>query len=182
MEVEKELGKIDQLNYVILRPAIIYRCRGSCRPNALVDPRSYLSTSWGDSTTFMAQCTNFLKFCRLSVHGVKSVIIVVLFQEVHNNTVHVIDVCRAIWHICNSSQVTSGQVFHVSDDADTTLGDLAEIIADLFEIKYKFVGKMLSTLAKVSTSFHFIQQTIFHFVLSENFMHLNFPFLVNSLT
>ena len=45
--------------------------------------------------------------------------------------------------------MSSGQVFHVSDDADTTLGDLAEIIADLFEIKYKFVGKMLSTLAKV---------------------------------
>lgn len=72
-------------------------------------------------------------------------------SEVHNNTVHVTDVCRAIWHLCNCSEVASGEVFHVKDDADTTLGDLAEIMANLFEIKYKFVGKMLSTLAKVYT-------------------------------
>lgn len=76
-------------------------------------------------------------------------------SEVHNNTVHVVDVCRAIWHLCNSSHVSVGQVYNVCDDGDTTLGDLAEITAELFEVKYKFVGKMLSTLAKVSVVFRF---------------------------
>lgn len=69
--------------------------------------------------------------------------------EVHNNTVHVTDVCRAIWHLCVSDNVKSGDVFNITDGSDTTFGDLAEIIASIFEIKYKFLGKMLSTLAKV---------------------------------
>lgn len=50
-----------------------------------------------------------------------------------------------------------GQVYNVCDDADTTLGDLAEITAELFEVKYKFVGKMLSTLAKVSSILFLLQ-------------------------
>ncbi|XP_057366632.1 dTDP-glucose 4,6-dehydratase-like isoform X2 [Daphnia carinata] len=124
MEVEKELRQIDQLDYVILRPAIIYG----------VGDRVGL-TPW---LILGAIYRHLGETLQLLWHN-----------EVHNNTVHVIDVCRAIWQICNSNQVTSGQVFHVSDDADTTLGDLADIIADLFEIKYKFVGKMLSTLAKL---------------------------------
>lgn len=76
--------------------------------------------------------------------------------DVHNNTVHVNDVCRAIWHVCVSQQVASGDIFNVVDDGDTTVGDLAEITANLFEIKYKFVGKMLSTLAKVCVSVSFL--------------------------
>ena len=73
--------------------------------------------------------------------------------DVHSNTVHVSDLCRAIWHVCvNTQQVASGQVFNVVDSADTTLADLAEIVADIFEIKFSFVGKMLSTLAKVIQS------------------------------
>ena len=59
------------------------------------------------------------------------------------------DVCRAIWHVCQSNQINSGEIFNVSDNADTTFGHLAKATADLFEIKYSFVGKMLSTLAKV---------------------------------
>ena len=70
-------------------------------------------------------------------------------SDVHNNTVHVSDVCRAIWHVSQSNQINSGEIFNVSDNADTTFGHLARITADLFEIKYSFVGKMLSTLAKV---------------------------------
>ena len=70
-------------------------------------------------------------------------------SDVHNNTVHVVDVCRAIWHLCVSNKVPSGEVYNLSDNADTTLGHLAEMTAQLFEIKYKFIGKMLSTLAKV---------------------------------
>nr|CAH0111561.1 unnamed protein product [Daphnia galeata] len=125
LEVEKELQKIDQLNYVVLRPAIIY--------------------GTGDRVGL----TPWLILGAIYRH-LGETLQLLWHNEVHNNTVHVIDVCRAIWHVCiNSNQVSSGQVFHVSDDADTTLGDLAEIIADLFEIKYKFVGKMLSTLAKL---------------------------------
>ncbi|XP_046654469.1 uncharacterized protein LOC124348262 [Daphnia pulicaria] len=124
LEVEKELKKIDQLNYVVLRPAIIYGI--------------------GDRVSL----TPWLILGAIYRH-LGETLQLLWHNEVHNNTVHVTDVCRAIWHVCNSNQVSSGQVFHVSDDADTTLGDLAEIIADLFEIKYKFVGKMLSTLAKL---------------------------------
>lgn len=66
----------------------------------------------------------------------------------HNNTVHVTDLCRAIWHSCINIE-ESGLVFNVADDGDTKLGDLAQLVADIFEIKFSFVGKMLSTLAKL---------------------------------
>jgi nucleoside-diphosphate-sugar epimerase len=73
--------------------------------------------------------------------------------DVHWDTVHVTDVCRAIWYVCTASHVPSGQVYHVTDEGSTTLGTLSDLTASLFEIKSSFVGKTLSMLAKVSEQF-----------------------------
>ena len=70
-------------------------------------------------------------------------------DNVHSNTVHVSDVCRAIWHVAQSNQINSGEIFNVCDNADTTFGNLAKVTADLFEIKYKFAGNIVSNFAKV---------------------------------
>ena len=72
--------------------------------------------------------------------------------DVMNNTVHVADVCRAIWHVCTSNRVESGRVYHLTDDGETTIGNLAELTAQLFEIKFSFIGKALSMLATVIRS------------------------------
>ena len=69
--------------------------------------------------------------------------------DVHRSTIHVTDLCRAIWTVCVSSKLVSGQVFNVSDGSNCTMGDVAEIVSGLFNIQYNFVGKTLSTIANV---------------------------------
>ena len=144
LEVEKELNKIDQLNYYVLRPAITY---GLGDRVGLSNKKNYnlLCISIFNHVIYSAPWLILGAVYRHLGEPLQ----LLWNGEVHNNTVHVSDVCAAIWHLCMSNQVKVGQVYHVCDDADTTIGNSADITADLFEIKYKFVGKMLSTLAKV---------------------------------
>lgn len=63
------------------------------------------------------------------------------------NTVHVEDCARAIVFLCQRG--VTQEVFHVVDDADSTQGSLAQIIADIFDIKVDYYGSAASHLAKL---------------------------------
>jgi nucleoside-diphosphate-sugar epimerase len=65
------------------------------------------------------------------------------------NTVHVEDVCRAIWEVGRRPEA-SGQIYNVVDDADSTQGSLAQLVSEIFKINYDYYGTAISTLAKVS--------------------------------
>ena len=92
-------------------------------------------------------------------------------KDVHMNTVHVSDVCHAVWHACTTSSTPADRLYHVADGADTTLGQLAQLTAEIFEIKFNFVGKTLSMLAKVyhSSSLAWFYFTVLH---STNDIHV----------
>jgi len=125
MEVEKNLGNIPNLNYAVIRPAITY--------------------GTGDCTGL----TPWLILGAIYRH-LNEPLRLLWGADVHRSTIHVIDLCRAIWTVCVSTKLVSGQVFNVSDGSSCTMGDVAAIVSELFDIKHKFVGKTLSTVAHLS--------------------------------
>lgn len=66
----------------------------------------------------------------------------------HMNTVHVIDVARAIWHVANRDD-TIGQTYNLVDEGDSTQGSISAMVSELFNINHDYWGTALSTLAKV---------------------------------
>lgn len=65
------------------------------------------------------------------------------------NTVHVDDLCKAIWHVCGREDTLS-QIYNVVDDGNTTQGLISEIVSNLFHINHDYWGNALSTIVKVS--------------------------------
>jgi len=63
------------------------------------------------------------------------------------NTVHVHDVCRAIWHSCTT--VAPGSLFNLADKSDTTQGSLNTILEDLFGIETGFQSTLASQAAQL---------------------------------
>lgn len=64
------------------------------------------------------------------------------------NTVHVRDMCRAIWTLGTKPEANR-QTYNVVDEANSTQGSLAEIVAEIFKINHDYYGTAISTLAKV---------------------------------
>lgn len=89
-------------------------------------------------------------------------------------TVHVLDMCRAIWHACLHGK--SGEIYHIVDKGNTSKyflsievdselimfgckinlfsfysaqGKISEIVSDIFNINHDYFGTAMSTLAKV---------------------------------
>ncbi|KAF9405595.1 hypothetical protein HW555_013736, partial [Spodoptera exigua] len=63
------------------------------------------------------------------------------------NTVHVRDVCRAVWTLGRHPEANK-QIYNVVDDANSTQGALAELVSDIFKIQHDYYGTAISTLAK----------------------------------
>ncbi|XP_047026096.1 uncharacterized protein LOC124634531 [Helicoverpa zea] len=122
-KVEKELKNMGtELNYTIIRPAIVYGVgdRRSLTPRLL----------YGGIYKHLNETMKLLWTADLKM-----------------NTVHVRDVCRAIW--CLGTRPDANRaVFNVVDEADSTQGSLAELVADIFKINHDYYGTAISTLAK----------------------------------
>ncbi|KAJ8316614.1 hypothetical protein KUTeg_005833, partial [Tegillarca granosa] len=97
LEVERELKSMTDLNYIIIRPAIML---------------------WT--------------------------------KDLNMNTVHVNDLCRAVWHLCNNRKL--GETYHVVDTGNTTQGRISELVSEIFNINHEFLGSIFSNLAKVNMS------------------------------
>jgi nucleoside-diphosphate-sugar epimerase len=63
-------------------------------------------------------------------------------------TVHVHDVCKALWHV--ATQCNAGEVYNLADKSDTTQGSINKHLESIFKIKTGFLGGMVSNMARVS--------------------------------
>lgn len=79
--------------------------------------------------------------------------------DLHLNTIHVMDLCRAIWMVATRDD-TKGKIFNVVDDGDTTQGLISNLISEIFGISHDYYGQALSMMCKVSL-----------FCLQYNFTH-----------
>lgn len=64
------------------------------------------------------------------------------------NTVHVNDVCKAIWFLKDKGEV--GTIYNLSDSNKTDQAKISAIIAEIFGIKTGFVGSVKSQFAKLN--------------------------------
>ena len=71
-------------------------------------------------------------------------------KELKVNTVHVDDVCRAMWHLASSSKNVNGFVFNLVDSTSTNQGILNSYLARMFGIKASCIGQFASNIARVA--------------------------------
>lgn len=64
------------------------------------------------------------------------------------NTVHVSDVCAAIWQLAQSPK-TASQVYNIVDDSASTQGSISNLLVDIFDINVDYFGIVMSNLTKV---------------------------------
>jgi len=113
--------KASGLQYVILRPAIVY---GPGDTHGLA-PRVIVGAVY-----------KFLQDKQKNLWN----------AELAMNTVHVHDVCKAIW--LAGTDLPSGSVFNLADKSNTDQGKINEVLEQLFGIKTGFYGKLLSSGAQ----------------------------------
>jgi len=64
------------------------------------------------------------------------------------NTVHVNDVCKALWHV--ATKVPVGSVFNLADKGDTSQGTVNKFLENIYGIKTGFLGGVVSNMAKLN--------------------------------
>ncbi|CEP10755.1 hypothetical protein [Parasitella parasitica] len=133
-EAEEELKKIEGLNLIILRPAIVYG------PGALsgLTPRLIIGRIYKHLDEKMKLLWS---------------------EDLKLNTVHVEDVSRACWHLAqwytDNSIGLSGQVpiFNLADKQDTDQQKINEHLESIFEIKTGYHGTVVSSFAKLNLDY-----------------------------
>jgi len=119
-QAEEALRKIQGLPMVVLRPAMVY--------------------GPGDLTSLTPRLA-----CAAAYQLKKETLKFLWSGDMKINTVHVADVCKAIWHACTTLE--AGTVYNLADSSDMTAGKLNKAMAKLFGIKTGFVGSLLSRAA-----------------------------------
>ncbi|GAB9462881.1 Cmgc mapk protein kinase [Globisporangium polare] len=122
LEAEEEIRKLSGLDVVFVRPATVY---GSADIMGLM-PRIV---------------------CAAAYVKLKEKMKLLWDAEMRVNTVHVYDVCQALWHL--STVGKSGHVYNLVDKNDTNQEKLNVILEEVFRIKTGFIGKLISNLARV---------------------------------
>lgn len=120
LKAEENIKKIEGLPLIIVRPAIVY---GPGDLNGIM-PRIVVAATYKYTKDKM----------KLLWSG-----------DLRINTVHVVDVARALWHLCLHGQV--GKVYNLADKNDTNQKKLNEILGNIFKIETGFMGAAISTLA-----------------------------------
>jgi len=109
------------LDYVILRPAIVYGPGDSYG----IAPRVIVGAVY--------------KYLDEKLKNLWS-------SELEMHTVHVHDVCKAMW--LAATKIKNGSVFNLADKNGTDQGKINTLLTELFGIKTGFYGKILSSGAK----------------------------------
>jgi len=117
LQAEEELKAIPGLPLVIVRPAIVY---GPGDVSGMT-PRLIAAAVYkhlGETMEFLWE------------------------KDLKTNTVHVRDVCAALWHL--TTHGNAGDVYNLADDNDTDQGAIAQHIEHIFGIKTSFMGFLKS--------------------------------------
>lgn len=120
LEAEKHLATT-KLDYVILRPAIVYGPGDTYG----IAPRIIVGAVYKHKKEKMKNLWN---------------------ADLCMNTVHVVDVCKAMVHAAN--KLKKGDVFNLADKNKTNQGAINKQLEAVFGIKTGFMGNLLSQGAK----------------------------------
>ncbi|KAI8902866.1 hypothetical protein BC833DRAFT_144980 [Globomyces pollinis-pini] len=132
-KAEDELLKIPGLNLIIVRPATVYG------PSDTLGLTPRLITG-----AVYRHLKEELKF--------------LWTKDLKLNTVHVLDVSRALWHVAasqtekggRSGPITPGEIYNVCDHGETDQGTINNFIGSIFGIETGFQGTMISQFAKLN--------------------------------
>lgn len=69
-------------------------------------------------------------------------------KDLKLNTVHVRDVCKAIWFACQHA--APGSIYNLADEGDTDQGEVNTILESIYGIRTGFLGGAVSQLAKLN--------------------------------
>jgi len=69
-------------------------------------------------------------------------------SDLRMNTVHVHDVCRALWHI--ATKCPKGETYNLADKNNSTQGSINDHLEKIFGIKTGFHGGIVSNVASLS--------------------------------
>jgi nucleoside-diphosphate-sugar epimerase len=122
-EAEKELQGMAGLNLSIVRPAVIY----GAGDVSGISPRLICGAVY----KHLDEKMKFLWGADLRI-----------------NTVHVNDVCKALWHVATKCPV--GSIFNLADKGDTSQGSINKFLETIFGIKTGFLGSVVSNMAKLN--------------------------------
>jgi len=122
LAAEEAVQKVKDLPWVILRPAICYGV--------------------GDLTGLSPRAT-----CAAVYQKTQKKMEFLWSKDLGMNTVHVSDVCAAIWAAC--TELEPGTIYNVADPCDTTQGNINDVLGELFNIKTGFKGQALSKMASL---------------------------------
>jgi len=122
LKAEEEIKKIDGLNYVILRPAIVY--------------------GEGDVLGVLPRI-----ICAATYTVTKKKMEMLWTGDLRMNSVHAKDVVKAIC-LC-LEKAKKGDIFNLADKEDLTQGKLNKFLEQMFGIKTGFHGTVLSNLAQL---------------------------------
>ena len=125
LKVEEELKSIEGLNYVIVRPAIIY---GIGDVDGLT-PRLIIGAVY-------KQLGEKMKL--------------LWTKDLRMSTVNVKDVARAVWFLCEKGELSS--IYNVADKSESTQGTISDLVCQVFNIEYDFAGSVISNMARLNMS------------------------------
>ena len=125
LKVEEELRRIEGLNYIIIRPAIIY---GVGDVDGLT-PRLIIGAVY-------KQLREKMKL--------------LWTKDLRMSTVNANDVARAIWHLCDKGEVSN--VYNLADKSESTQGSISDLVCQIFNIEYGFAGSVVSNMARLNMS------------------------------
>jgi len=120
LEAENQLKAVQGLNLIIIRPAIVY------------GPGDVLGL------TPRIICAAVYKYLNETMEFLWD-------KDLRMNTVHVLDVCTALWFL--TTHGSSGDVYNLADSGETDQGKVNKHLEAIFKIKTGFMGNIKSKLA-----------------------------------
>lgn len=141
-EVEKQMKTIPNLNYTIVRPAIVYGI-GDRTGLSMSMPMKYWVIVF-NQISIVAPTIAIGSLYR----GLGEPVRILWKGSTSCNTIHVEDICRAIWHLLKSPEAV-GETYNLVDSGQTKQNMIAEMVSSLFGVKHEFLGSVLSSLCKV---------------------------------
>lgn len=129
INAEKKISEIKNLRYFVVRPSTVY--------------------GPGDRTGMMPRLVIAATYSFLGEEMKMP-----FSDKVHLSTVHVRDVCSALWEIHKSVLLlTSGTVYNLADPTNITLGTINELLGSMFDIQTGFVSGAQNLIIKTSPGF-----------------------------
>lgn len=122
LQAEEAIKSIPGLNWIIVRPAIVYG------PGDI------------SGLTHRLVCASVYKQLGETMEFLWD-------KDLKYNTVHVQDTVAALWFLAQQGNV--GEIYNLADQGDTNLGAVAEFITKMFGIKTNFMGFLQSKAISV---------------------------------